>query len=290
MAFKYAIKISYMKKSILTFHRVFIKNFRKENQDFLQLFGIYKETIDPTLDYETFLQLYYSKTLVAIDFTLFSSGNKRVGFSAAFFYSAIVNGKPSFIARSATGLNEDFQGQGLHNKFDLYFKFIRFALSHPRKPLWVTVFVVNPFVFSELCRLVPVFFPMIERHTPETIQKIMDEIIDGNGHPRDDKCPYSVKVPIQVKFNEKLLKRIFSSDDPNIEWYLKQNPGFLDKYGLLVVISVSFKNIGGTLCNFIMLNCSKKLNRLYKRFKSNGNVTKPETIIVVETIVKKWIL
>src|SRR4051812_15170513 len=125
-----------MKKGILTSHRVFIKNFSKENDDFLQLFGIYKETIDPTLDYETFLQLYYSKTLVAIDFTLFNCDNKRVGFSAAFFYSANVNGKSSFIARSATGLNRDLQGQGLHDKFDLYFKFIRFALTHPRKPLW----------------------------------------------------------------------------------------------------------------------------------------------------------
>ena len=279
-----------MKKSILTSHRALIKNFGKENEDFLQLFGIYKETIDPALDYETFLQLYYSETLVAIDFSLFFFGNKRAGFSAAFFYSAIVNGKPSFIGRSATGLNEDFQGQGLHNKFELYFKFIRFALSHPRKPLWVTVFVVNPFVFSELCRLVPVFFPRVKKHTPVTVQKIMDEIIDRSGHSRDEKCPYSVKVPIQVKFNEKLLTRIFGSDDPNVEWYLKQNSGFLDKYGLLVVISVSFSNIGGTLFNFTMLNYSKKLNRLYKSFKSNANVTKQKIIILVETMVKKWVL
>src|SRR3954451_19813465 len=111
-----------MRKSILTSSQVIIKNFSRESFHFLQLFGIYKETIDPTLDYETFLHLYYSEKLVAIDFTLFSSEHKRVGFSAAFFYSAIVNGKPSYIARSATGLNEDFQGQGLHSKFDLYFK------------------------------------------------------------------------------------------------------------------------------------------------------------------------
>lgn len=102
------------------------------------------------------------------------------------------------------------------------------------------------------------FVPRPGSLVPESIEKIMHEIIDGSDHPRDDLHPYSVKVPIQVKFDEKLLERIYGSDDPNVQRYLKQNPGFLDKFGLLVVIGVSFKNICGTILNLIRHFCNKK--------------------------------
>lgn len=103
---KLPLKPIFMGKIKLQSRRVYIKNFNKENQDILVLYGIYKEIIDPTLDYEKFMKLYYSEKLVAIDFTLFSSQNERAGFSAAFFYSVVVNGKPSFTARAATGLKK----------------------------------------------------------------------------------------------------------------------------------------------------------------------------------------
>lgn len=265
--------------------RVLVKEFSKDNGDFLQLYGIYKDTIDYELTYAKFLQLYYDKNLVLIDFTLFSHQNKRVGFSAAFFYSSNLKGKPSFIARSATGLIKDLQGKGLHSKLDLYIKFIRFALFHPLKPIWVAAFIVNAFVFSELCRYVPAFFPHPGKQVPEDIENIIHEIIIGSGHQRNVLHPYSVSVPIQVNFNENLLKRIYDSDNSNVQWYLKENPGFLEKYGLFVIIRVSFKNIYGTIMAFVKRFCHNILSLIFLFIR---NVTNPVLVLKPESLKKSF--
>lgn len=227
-----------------------IKTFNKSNEDFLLLFGIYKETIDPSITYEKFHQLYYSESLVSIDFTFFTCGEERAGFSAAFFYTSRLDEKAVFIARTATGLREKYQGRRCHNKFDLYFKFMRFAFFHPFRPLYIAAFVINPFVFKELCKFVPSFYPKPQKQVPAQVGKMMNEIILNSGHPRSEKNYYSVEVPIQVKFSEGLLKRIADCHDDSVKWFLENNTGFLNKFGLLVIVNVSVPNIGGTLLKF----------------------------------------
>jgi hypothetical protein len=246
-----SLKQSFMGKKKLEARRVIIKDPGKHNDDYLRLYGIYKSTIDTGLSFEKFDQLYYSDSLVYIDFTLHSFQGQTAGFSAAFFYSAAINGRASFIARSATGLKKEFQGQGLFNRYDLYFKFIRFAALHPFSPLWVAAFIINAFIYGDLCRFVPSIFPNPHKSVPPEIEKLMDGILENGHHERETSHPYSVNVPIQVTFNNKLLERIYSSKDHYVLWYLQQNPKFLEKYGLLVMINVSVKNIFGTLLNFI---------------------------------------
>lgn len=239
-----------------------IKTFNKSNEDFLLLFGIYKDTIDPHITYEQFFHLYYSDSLLSIDFTLFSFGEERAGFSAAFFYTTHINDKPLFIARSATGLVEKFQGKGYHNKSDLYFKFMRFALLHLFKPLYITAFVINPFVFKELCKFVPFSYPKPQQKIPAHIGKMMDEVILKSGHRRSKKNSYAVEVPIQVKFNESLLKRINDSKDERVKWFLENNIDYLNKYGLLVIIQASLMNILGTLFTLGRGFCINKMRLL----------------------------
>lgn len=279
-----------MKKKKVASRRVLLKNFGSNSVDFLQLYGIYREAICPDLTYAHFVQLYCADNLVAIDFTIFSFGHRRVGFSAAFFYSTFHNGRRAFIARSATGLISEFRGQGCHNKLDLYFKFIRFAFLHILTPMWAAAFIVNALVFSSLCRSVPTFFPRPAHPLPKGFEEMMNEMLDVAGYTPDPIHPYSIRVPIQVAFDERLLKRIYGSADANVHWYLKENPGFLDKFGLFVVIPVSLQNICGTILRLLRCFYRKKIASLFVIVKGTAYTLKQKTTTFVTIVLNKWIL
>src|SRR4051812_44236155 len=51
------IPVNSVTKQKLKCKRLLIKRFCKDNEDFLQLYSIYKDTINPELSYEKFLQL-----------------------------------------------------------------------------------------------------------------------------------------------------------------------------------------------------------------------------------------
>ncbi len=267
-----------------------IKIFNKESKLILNLYGVYKDTIDPEITYSRFREMYFSKDLIEIDFTCFYHNQVRAGFSAAFFYATAINGKRAFIARSATGLTIDFQGKGLHNTYDLYIKFIRFALKHPVTPIWVCAFVINAFIFRDLCRFIPFIFPKPGKQIPGYVQEVIHTVLAPGDHLPDEAHPFSLQVPIQVKFNEALLQRIMSSSDPNVQWYLKANPRFLDKHGLLVIIGISMRNICGTIGNLISHSASAKLSELGKIIQARWKIIEQKTAILVEAIAKGKIL
>lgn len=270
--------------------RIIITRFNQEEDNFMNLYGVYKDAIAPDITYHQFMSLYVHKDLLKIDFTCFYDGMKRAGFSAAFFYAATINGKKSYIVKSATGLLEAYQGRGLHNKYELYSKFIRFALQHPGKPVWVCAFVINAFVYKNLCRFVPVIAPMPGKEIPLPNRKIIDYILASGTHQADENNPLSLEVPIQVRLNEALLKRIFASEDPNVQWYLKANPRFLDKYGLLVVIGVSARNICGTLWNMASYSATGKLSRWENAVKKGAKQVWRKTAILVANHTRRRIL
>jgi hypothetical protein len=130
---------------------------------------------------------------------------------------------------------------------------------------------------------------MPQQQVPKKIEKIIDEVIANSGHPRDSSHFYSVEVPLQVKFNEKLLKRIYGSKDENIIWYLNNNPGFLDKFGLLVIIEVSWNNVFGTLINLGKYLYPVKKRGLMQRLGKSAATLKQKTN-GLQNAFKKWTL
>lgn len=225
------------------------KDFTQANREVLLLYHGYKDILNPILEFNIFWKLYHSEKLVEINYTLFYSGEKTVGFSAAFFYSVLIKGKPCYIARAATGLSEDKQGKRLHDKINLYSKFVRFKLRHPFKPLVVTAFVINPLLFAELCKYIPRIYPGSGKDIPEHFIQLKDEFSESSDPENDILHPNSAKVLFQVEFNETLLKRIFGSEDAAVKWFCKENPYFLNQYGLRVIIPVTMSNILGTCLN-----------------------------------------
>lgn len=222
-----------------------ITTFHASDEKLLLLYGIYKETIKPDLSYKEFWAMYFSASLVAIDFSFFTRQEERAGFSVAFFYTSQLQDRKVFIARTATGLVEKFQGKGCHNLHDLYSKFMRFALTHPFRQLFVTAYVINPFVYKELHQFVPSFYPKPHQTVPDGVADMMRELIVRGGHDVSVENWYVVKVPIQVHFNAGLMKRFRRCKDESVRWFL-DTVDFTNKHGLLVVVNVSLPNIAGT--------------------------------------------
>lgn len=263
-----------------------IKHFTATDENFMALFGCYKATIEPDITYRMFVSMYVSDELTGIDFTLFTDGDIRAGFSAAFFYATTMNEKPVYIIRSATGLQEDYQGKGVHDINDLYLKFIRFAARHPFVPKYMATYVINPLVFAQLCRFVPGVYPKPRVTVPEAIETIMDELVARSGHSRNPLHPYSVEVPIQVKFAPALLKRIYSSKDENIQWFASHVP-FVSKKGLLTIVDISWINVWGTILHLSKYNIQKKQKNAQRSFNRQARRWKQKAGRLMQNIFQK---
>lgn len=255
-----------------------IKECTESNDDFRRLFLIFRLTLRPGMSYREFTFYYRSKNLEYIDATFLYDQDLIIGFCAAAFYST---GKKSTIGRSATGLNEDYQGKALP-KWTLYKKYIRYKVANPLKQIVLTAYVANPLIYSMICKYTGIVYPRFTVEVPDKLTKIKNDVLIASGLQKREKRPFVVQIHFDVHKGEKLKQRISESTNVHVQFFIRQT-GLQQQTTLLVIIPVSWLNIIFTTAFFIkhysaklyfilaglfLLILSKKRNKCMETFKS----------------------
>ena len=206
------------------------------------MFGIFRATLKPDMLFREFKAYYWSAKLDYIDVTFILSDKKVIGFCAAAFYRTAINGKPYTIGRAATGILEEYRGHTLP-KWTLYRKYIRYWRRHPFRRTLLSAYVANPLIYAMICKYTGIAYPRQGVNPPEDIIKIKDELLRSQNLHRKEGPAFVVEIHFCVTIGGRELKRIFTSEDHNIKYFLHINPRFRQQHGVVVLIPIHLRNI-----------------------------------------------
>ncbi len=221
------------------------------NPAFWKLYSIFKDTLNPGMDFRVFRKYYYTEGFQYIDVSFLEINKKTVGFCAAAFYNS-GKGKNDFVlARSATGILQEARGQGLP-KWILYLKYIKYKTIHPLSNLVLSGYIANPLIYAMICKYTGIVYPRLSQQIPAGFTGLRKQILQRSGIDKAPDNDFVFKIHFQVNMGADILKRITDSKDIYVKYFLSINPRFLEQFGLMVIIPVTWENIIKSSVRFII--------------------------------------
>jgi hypothetical protein len=189
-----------------------------------------------------FMAFYNASTLQYIDVTFIEEGNEVVGFCTAAFYKLETKFKTFIVGRAAIGILSSHQGGALPIK-TLFHKFIRYKCQHPAANLVLTGYIANPLVYDMICRYTGWAYPKGGQTLPSNLATFHEAVIKSQVKPIDGKNSMVAKLHFHVHQGKKVMQRVLNSTSKYVKDYLQMNPDYDGKYGLVVLVPVTWANI-----------------------------------------------
>jgi hypothetical protein len=212
------------------------------NDDVQTLFGIFRATLKPDMEFREFKAYFSSGRLEYIDVTFILDGRAVIGFCSAAFYTAHIGEREYTIGRAAIGILEQYRGSTLP-KWKLYRKYIDYWLTHPLRRVILSAYVANPLIYAMICKYTGIAYPRGSGPVPEKIIRLKDALLRRQRLHAAGAHPFVVEIHFSVSIDGKELERIYTSNDRNVRYFLAINPVFRRRHGVLVLIPVSGWNI-----------------------------------------------
>lgn len=236
--------------STLYLRHVIIGKNNLYSEDFYLLFQIFTATLCPGMNVRVLRGFYMAKGLEYIDVTFIYEGTKLIGFCSAAFYKTKIERQTMFVCRGATGILPGERG-GKMPVATLYHKYIKYKMRHPLRRLWLTVYAANPFVYAMMCKYTGIVYPRLNEAVPEEIQSLKTALLAQSGLTHKEVAPFVIKLHFDVELGADILHRIAERDDIYVKHYLAINPHFMEHYGVLVIIPVTWENIAKSLVRLL---------------------------------------
>lgn len=209
---------------------------------FDKLYKIFTATLNPGMDKRMFRAFYDAPELQYIDITFLEANGAIVGFCAAAFYGINVNGKANVVGRAAIGIQEGHRGGALPVS-TLFYKFIRYKLHHPLARLVLTGFIANPLIYDMICKYTGWAYPREGQKLPAHMCTFHQAVVPEKSKA-PGKHPMVVKLHFHVHQGADMVQRVMNSASRYVKDYLRMNPDYDGKYGLVVLVPVTWANIG----------------------------------------------
>lgn len=122
-------------------------------------------------------------------------------------------------------------------------------LRHPRRPLWGMFEALTPASYRRGLRTLPHAFPTRRGPTPPHVAELLSAVIERLGLARVGEHPFVVSYPDPAVHRdpERLASSETLRNDPDVRFYLEQNPHFVDGHILCVLAPLGWRDIGGVL-------------------------------------------
>lgn len=234
-----------------------LSNFDEPNLPLQELYKIFSETLNKNLTYREFRFFYFRHKPHYMDFSLLKDGDKTVGFICVAFYRHQLGDKIYTICRGAAGIHEDYRGGKLPNWL-LCRKYIQYKLRHPLETMYITGYMANPILYSMICKYTHKVYPKAGIKIPGYIYELRDKLISFYGLQKKVIAPFVLKIHFQVHMNDKDEKRIFTSKDRDIEYYLRLNRDFQNQLGVMTLVPVTWYNVSVSAARGLIIKPVKK--------------------------------
>jgi hypothetical protein len=234
-----------------------------DDDNFKKLYAIFTGILCPGMSERVFLHFYHADTLQYIDVTFIEEADKTIGFCAAAFYTLQANNTEYVIGRAAIGLLPEYQGGGLPIK-RLFYKFIRYKCRYPKAQLVLTGYIANPLVYDMICRYTGIMYPMEGQKLSSKMASFHDAVIKSQVKPLPGKHAWVTKLHFHVAQSSAVMQRVWKSTSRHVKAYLKMNPDYNGRYGLIVLVPVTWSNIVVSVTKLTFRSIRKWFKPKYK--------------------------
>jgi len=103
---------------------------------------------------------------------------------------------------------------------------------------------VSPASYRAAANLLPEMHPRRDAEIPDEITELVVEVLNDRGMAPRNGDPWRVGIEEPVRFRDeaRIQRFVERSTDPNVDFFVKRNPGYLEGDWLVVYIPISLKS------------------------------------------------
>jgi hypothetical protein len=210
-----------------------------------ELYAIYHESSD-TLGREEFERLLFrEETRVAL---FHGPRGELAGFSYATLHRIRTEGTEHAVFSAGVLFRLAYRG-GLASALFGLTEALRFKLRNPRVPLAYLSVTSTPAPYRLFARTMNRMYPSRKAPPPQELEGVLREVIQHRGLTPVGENPWLVRTLMKPRHTERLRASRNLQDDPDVRFFLEQNPNFAEGHGtaLLVWIPLDLANVASGL-------------------------------------------
>jgi hypothetical protein len=175
------------------------------------------------------------------------SDGEMAGYCAVHRFRRRLRGREISVIRAEAGLRPEFRGRGATYWFGITYA-LRLKLRHPLTPVYYLGTLVHASSYHLFCKYFPWVYPAPGRPRPDDMRVLALSLIDSFDRPAVDPADPLVRdvgwITLETP-QESALNR--QTDLPDVQYYLRRNPGYVNGHGLVVLVPLSLPNILGAV-------------------------------------------
>jgi hypothetical protein len=234
-----------------------ITDFSKSDPLLRRLYSIVKQTLWQDMSYPFFLRFYLSSKPHYMQVTFLRAAGEDVGFFTCTYAFKELLGKKMVICRVATGVLPAHQ-KGAMPLASLCRRIIAYKLRHPFRPVYLVVYLANALVYSSIAKSTAVYWPCRYKKTPDFIMSLKESILEADNLKKHEVSPFVLRIHFPVHLSAPLLKRIYTSEDPDVQFYLASGVDPKQQMGLMTIVPVRWGNILANIWKAMIIRPLKK--------------------------------
>ncbi len=242
------------------------------NSIMTDLFKLFKMTLNPDLTYREFHQYFFGIHPERLEISFIYKDNEIAGFCTSGAYPKKVKGKKVVILRSAFGLLDQYK-KGKFPLHGLFYKYMRYKLTHLFTKVYVTGFMANPLMYAMICKYTLQCYPRRNQEVSAEMTSFADNLLESMNLLRKKVNPFVVKIHFQVKFKKQDIERFENSEDEDVRFFLNINPGYNNQEGVLVLVPVTLQNMIYAFIRYLLRGIRKKIDGLSRPAKNHSPAT-----------------
>lgn len=166
-----------------------------------------------------------------------------VGYCAVHLFDIVLSGRAYAIFRGQAGILPAYRGEGSTFAFG-FREAIRYKLMHPLERVYFFCTPIHPSSFHLLSRRFHEIYPSHRTQTPPVIRALMHKLAEAFGERRvDSNNPDILQVGWITLDSADETTFWQTNSNPDIQLFLKVNPGYRQGHGLLTLVPLTFGNL-----------------------------------------------
>ncbi len=164
------------------------------------------------------------------------------------------------VYRTEVGILPNYRSRNLTFRHLLPQYLKGFAMSGFRRSFFVAT-PVHPVPYKIAAKQCKTIYPAPGQEIPTSIRTLMDSLSDKLGLA-PGSGEFEKKVGWIVRDSQQRRERVLKSKDPLVQFYLKQNPGYVKGNGMMMIVPFSLRNAIYAVSNMAGKNLHKAWNRI----------------------------
>lgn len=237
---------------------------KEEKKRLIRELYVVQQQIFQGVDMERFSSYILRPNAVRTKVKIFRNDQQEpVGYHAVHLFEMRPSGaETTAIFRAEAGLLPAYRRK--HSTISLaFYEFFRYKCLHPGRKVYYLGTLVHPSSYHLVFRHCYEMYPTYRRETPPDILRSMCDLAKDLGiGPVCRDNPLIVQVGWRVRNDREDLEFWSHCEKPDVNFFLKTNPGYREGEGLLTLAPINWKNLLWLLIHWRIEVCWRKLRNL----------------------------